>query len=69
MSRQRTALAWNNEYCRHCFGCIAMCVRGALTLDHERGCLSYNIRKCIRCGNCLRACPTGALHVEPVTEE
>ena len=55
MSRQRPVLAWNNEYCRHCFGCIAMCVRGALTLDHDRGCLSYNIRKCIRCGNCLRA--------------
>ena len=69
MSGKRVHLAWSPEHCRHCFGCIAMCVRGALTLDHERGSLSYNIRKCIRCGSCLRACPTGALHVEPVTEE
>ena len=45
-----------------------MCVRGALTLDHERGVLAYDIRKCIRCNSCLRACPTGALHTEPVEE-
>ena len=68
MSRQREVLAWNPEHCRHCFSCIAMCFRGALTLDHERAALSYDIRKCIRCNSCIRACPTGALHVEPLQE-
>ena len=67
MSRQRIRLAWDPDYCRHCFGCIAMCTRGALTLNHEFGTLNYDVRKCFRCGSCLRACPTGALH--PETEQ
>ncbi len=68
MSRQRIVLAWNPEFCRHCFGCTVMCARGALTVDHERGGLNYDIRKCIRCGSCLRACSTGALHAETINE-
>lgn len=66
MSGQRVQLAWSPEYCLHCFGCTAMCTKGALTVDQERGCLSYNIRKCVRCGNCIRACTTGALHTEVI---
>ncbi len=68
MSGTRVILVWNPEFCRHCFGCIANCTRGALTLDHDRGALCYDIRKCIRCGNCLKACYTGALHTETVYE-
>ena len=68
MSRQRTVMAWNEDYCIHCHGCTSSCVRGALTVHHTYGGLDYDIRKCIRCGNCLRACPTGALHTEPAPE-
>ena len=68
MSGQRTILAWNPEFCRHCHGCTAMCPRGALTVNLELGSLNYDIRKCARCGRCLRACPTGALHAEIVSE-
>jgi NAD-dependent dihydropyrimidine dehydrogenase PreA subunit len=64
MSGQRIRLVWNSDFCRHCFGCTAMCPRGALTVHHEYGTLLYDIRKCIRCGSCIRACPTGALHTE-----
>lgn len=68
MSKQRTVLAWNSDYCRHCHGCTAMCARGALTVDLALGCLNYDSKLCIRCGSCLRACPTGALHAEVVQE-
>ena len=68
MSRLRTVLVWNQEYCRHCFGCIANCSRKALTLDHDRGVLNYDIRKCIRCNSCIKACYTGALHAETIEE-
>ena len=68
MSRQRISLAWDQQYCRHCFGCIAMCVRGALTVDEDHGVLSYDVSKCIRCGSCLRACTSGALHTEIIIE-
>ena len=68
MSGQRVVLTWHPDYCRHCFGCIAMCTRGALTVDEEKGVLCYDIRKCIRCGSCLRACYTGALHTEVIEE-
>ena len=64
MSRQRSSLCWDGSVCRHCFGCTAMCARGALTVDQNRGVLAYDVRKCIRCNSCIRACPTGALHVE-----
>ena len=68
MSRQRIVLAWEPDFCRHCFGCTVACLKGALTVDHDRGCLSYDIRKCIRCGNCVRACYTGALHTQVINE-
>ena len=68
MSREYVVLSWEPSYCRHCFGCIANCTRGALTVDHERGVLCYDRRKCVRCGNCLKACYTGALHSETVLE-
>ena len=68
MSGKRVVLAWASEYCRHCFGCVAICPRGALSVDHDHDALSYDIRKCIRCGSCLRACPTGALHAETLYE-
>ena len=68
MSGKRIVLAWSPDHCRHCFGCISMCVRGALSVDHDHGTLSYDIRKCKRCGSCIRACPTGALHAETIYE-
>lgn len=54
-------MIYDSTICRHCFGCIAMCARGALFLDKDSGSFCYDIHKCIRCGSCIRACPSGAL--------
>ena len=59
MSKDTLILCWDPKYCRHCFGCVAICPRNALSV--LEGSLQYDIGRCIRCSRCASACGAGAL--------
>lgn len=43
--------------------CLAVCPRGAISINEERCIAEINPTKCIGCGLCVKKCPNGIIHL------
>lgn len=63
------AVAAGDRPCSYgCLGrgdCVAVCVFGALVINHETGLPEVDVQKCVACGKCVAACPRHLIELMP----